>query len=250
MTLNAKPIFMWDNLLARPDAQLSATSSDPDHPVQYLADWREYLTWRAGSGAPQNLEISFPEPKPASALCIYHHNLSSVETVTLSGSANGSVWEEILSLNPNSDQTILKLFNQVSCRYYRLAMGFSPACEIGLLFLGDYLEFPSWTASGFDPNQEELLVEKGKSEEGFLLGAALRCRKRRMALDFRYLSDSWVRNTLIPFWKNHPPKPFLFAWDYQNHPEETYLVELAKPELGLPYQPVFRSLSLELEGRV
>jgi len=250
MTLNAKPIFLWDNLLARPDAQLSATSSDPDHPVQYLADWREYLTWRAGSGAPQNIEVSFPEPKPARAMCIYNHNLSSVENVTLSGSNNGSDWDEILSVNPTSDDPILKLFNQVSYRYYRLAMGMSMVCEIGLLFLGDYLEFPGWTAAGIDPNQEDLILEKGKSEEGYLLGSVEKYRKRRIVLDFRYLSDSWVRNSFIPFWKSHLPRPFLFAWDHQNHSEETYLVEVARPELNLPYQPVYRSLRLELEGRV
>ncbi len=253
MTQNAKPIILWDNLLARPGAVITATSSDPDHPVEYLADWREYLTWQAGSGSLQNIELDLGSAQAADTLAIYQHNLHSagITGVTLYGSDNGTDWTQVVEHPVDSDAPILETFNAAAYRYFKLALavGGEPA-EIGLLFIGGRLQFPSWPASGFDPNPEEQALERARSEEGFLLGTVLKYERRRIQLSFSHLSDSWVRENLIPFWDAHIPRPFLFAWDCLNHPEEIYLVEISEPKRELPYNPVFRSLRLELEGRV
>ena len=158
MSINAKPIILWDNLLGREGAALTATSFDPDHPVEYLADWREYLTWQAGSASPQDLELDLGYTRAADTLAIYNHNLHSagVASTALYGSDNGADWTEIITHAPASDAPILKTFGEVSFRYFKLALSASsdPA-EIGLLFLGGRLAFPSWPAAGFDPNPEE-----------------------------------------------------------------------------------------------
>jgi len=253
MTQNAKPAIFWDNLLARSGAVLSATSSEPGHPVANLADWREYLTWRSADSAAQNLTVDCGSAQAASACLIYRHNIfsSGRSQATLYGSTNGVNWTQIFQQAVGSDDVFFKSFAQVSYRFYKLNInaGGSPA-EIAILFLGNFLEFPSWPAAGFDPNQSEALIENSKSEEGYLLGVAVRYFKRRVSLCFDRLSDDFARNTLLPFWKSHVPKPFLFAWDRTNHPLEIYLMEVSEPKLDLPYGPVHRALKLELEGRV
>jgi|GEM_PF-3991126 len=166
----------------------------------------------------------------------------------------GGDWNQILSLTHgvdfNSDEPILKVFEEVNYRYYKLEITNSGLTQIGFLFLGDYLEFPIWLGEGFDPNQEEISIESANSQEGYLIGVVENYRKRRLNLEFKFLADSWVRNYFLPFWKNHIPNPFIFAWDYLNHSEEVYLVRVVEPKLDIPYEPVYRSLRLELEGRV
>jgi hypothetical protein len=253
MTQNAKPIFLWDNLLARTGASLSVSNSEADHQVHNLADWREYLTWQAGVAGSVDIIADLGSEESASALVLYGHNLFSGQhsTIALYGSSNGSDWNLILQASPDSDDPVLKIFPEVSYRFFRLniAAG-SIAARIGLLFLGPLLEFPSYPVRGFDPNEQETVVENSRSEEGYLLGTIIKHQQRKVGLEFDYLSDLWVREVFLNFWKAHVPLPFLFSWDYANHPRETYLVRVSEPKLELPYQPAYRSLKISLEGRV
>ena len=253
MSQNAKPIFLWDNLLAHEGANLNASSSDADHQVQNIADWREYLTWQAGVTGPVDLTADLGTEQSVSVLALYGHNLYSGQhtDITLSGSNNGSDWNLILQASPDSDDPFLKIFPETSYRYFRLNVGAgSVAAQIGLLFLGSFLEFPSYPVRGFDPNEQETVIENSKSEEGYLLGTVIKYQQRKINLEFNYLSDLWVRQVFINFWKTHLSLPFLFNWDYANHPQETYLVRVSEPKLELPYQPAYWSLKLALEGRV
>jgi len=253
MTLNAKPAFFWDNLLARSGSTLTATSSATGHPVQNLADWREYLTWKSTDGSAQNIICDCGSAQTAAACLIYGHNLfsSGHSQVTLYGSNNGSSWSQIFQQSISSDDVFLKTFNSTSYRYYRLSFNAgSQPLEIPLLFIGEFLEFPSWLKAGFDPNQQETITESNRSESGCLLGQAVKYSRRKITLYFDYLLDDFVRNYLLPFWNTHIPKPFLFAWDRTNHPTESYLVEVLEPKLKLPYQPFYRSFQIELVGRV
>ena len=255
MTQNAKPIFLWDNLMARPGYTLTATSSETGHPVLNLADWREYLTWKAGSGAAQSITVDCGSGnlQPATALVVYGHNFYSAgkTMATLYGGNDNLNWTKIVEQSINSDNVIAKFFNQAIWRYYKLTIDSSlHSAEIALLFIGTYLEFPVWPAAGFDPNQKETVIESAKSEQGHLLGTITKFQRRKMALDFKYLTDSFIRNTFWTFWNAHIPKPFLFSWDKDNHPLETYLVEVADPKLESPYEPAYRSLKIELVGKV
>jgi len=255
MTQNAKPIFLWDNLMARSGYSLTATSSETGHPVSNLAEWREYLTWRAGSGASQDIKVDCGSgnPQPATAMVIYGHNFYSAgkTKATLYGSNDNLNWTKIVEQSISSNDVIAKFFNQASWRYYKLNIDSSMyAAEIALLFIGAYLEFPVWPGAGFDPNQKETVTESAKSEQGYLLGTITKFQRRKIALDFKYLTDSFIRNTFWTFWNAHIPKPFLFAWDKDNHPLETYLVEAADPKLESPYEPAYRSLKMELVGKV
>jgi hypothetical protein len=255
MTQNAKPIFLWDNLMARSGYFLTATSSESGHPVSNLADWREYLTWKAGSGASQDLKVDCGSgnPQTATAIVIYGHNLYSAgkTKATLYGSNDNTNWTKIVEHSISSNDVIAKFFGQTTWRYYKVNVDASnDAAEIALLFIGNYLEFPGWPASGFDPNQKETVTESARSEQGYLLGAVTKFQRRKIQLNFNYLTDSFIRNIFLAFWSAHIPKPFLFAWDKDNHALETYLVEVVEPKLEAPYEPAYRSLKLELAGKV
>jgi len=75
MTLNAKPIILWDNILK--SADISVSSEDPSFPVENLVDWREYLIWKAGQSGEPIIDIDCGAPKTVKAFCLYGHNLFS-----------------------------------------------------------------------------------------------------------------------------------------------------------------------------
>lgn len=239
--------------MARTGYTLTATSSETGYPPSNLADWREYLTWRAGSGASQDIKLDCGAAQPATSMVIYGHNLYTAgkTKATLYGSNDNLNWTKIIEHSINSNDVIAKFFNQATWRYYKLNIDASlNSAEIALLFIGAFMEFPVWPGSGFDPNQKETVTEGAKSEQGYLLGTVTKFCRRKITLNFSYLTDSFIRNTFWTFWNTHIPKPFLFAWDKDNHPLETYLVEAADPKLESPYQPIYRSLKMELVGKV
>jgi len=220
----------------------------------------DYVLVLSRTGAPdvdKTYETSFGVENPYEGKCWFEESLSWAEQEELDLyfilQERGD-WTEIISLTNgedfNSDEPILAVFEEKNYRYYKLEITGSGLTRISNLFLGNFLEFPHWPDSPFDPNSEELSVESALSQEGYLIGVVENYRKRRLTLEFKYLTDSWLREKFLPFWKNHIPKPFIFAWDYLNHPEESYLAQIAEPKLEAPYEPVYRSLRLELEGRV
>jgi hypothetical protein len=253
MTKNAKPIILWDNLLCRADAQLSASSSDPDQPVANLADWREYLCWQAGNASAQEIILQLDSEIAAGFLAICNHNFYSagVGPATLYGSNTASDWSELVAFTIADDKPLFRLFVPTPYKYYKLALGSGTApAQAGLLFIGGGLEFPTWPASGFDPDRIETVIESGRSEEGYLLATVEKYSRRKISLHFSHLAPAWVEENFLPFWDSHIPKPFLLAWDCLNHPSEIFLLEMSDLKRETPWSNNFRSLSIEMEGRV
>ena len=254
MTANAKPTIYWDNLLCKAQS-ITCDNSASDHPAQYLADWREYLKWRSSTAGYAEIKIDLGEAQEVDTIIIYGHNLGEVNAgryLHTNYSDNGWAWrefEDIHSFPSSNDPVIFHKDSPVSARYWLVVFSGTDIAEISLIFLGKGMEFPCYAEAGFDPNRQELVLERVRSERGYLLGTTINYRRRRMTINLPYLPDSWVRDNFLRFWQEHIPKPFLFSWDRENHPEETYLVELAEPRLELPYNPIYRSLQLELEGR-
>ena len=257
----AKPIILWENQLEWAD-EISCLTTDPNYPVENLKDWREYLVWKSTIAGEHTIEINlntgyghFVPGTKIRAFALYNFSSTQAIAIQVDYSSDQTNWTEWFFTDDYLIPFIYIDPEGVSYpnRYWRVKfmidMPMNFRVQTGLMFLGDYLEFPCYPESGFDPNSEEVILEPTRSESGYLLGVVEKYRQRRLSVEFPFLPDSWVRGNFLPFWNNHIPKPFFFAWDRENRPEETYLVEIAEPRLELPYNPIYRSLRLEMIGR-
>jgi hypothetical protein len=186
-------------------------------------------------------------------LAISGHDLytQNAENIALQWSDDDSSWMNCHApFTPSNDNTIFKTFTESAHRYFRLLI---PSCytappQIGVLFIGSYFSFPTYPEPGFDPDGQEKEFEGQWSREGHLLGMISKYTRREIFVRLQRLNPDFLANTFIPFWQNHVPSPFFWAWDTTNHPGEVYLVALAKGRLSMPYTANTRSLELNLVG--
>jgi hypothetical protein len=187
------------------------------------------------------------------SLAISGHDLYTQGTkdIVLQWSDDDSEWTNCHTpFTPSDDKTILESFTEVNHRYFRLLLppGYASPPQIGVLFMGSYFSFPVYADSGFDPDCQEKEFQAQWSQEGHLLGVVGKYTRRDIPARFRRLPASFISDIFLPFWQEHVPSPFFWAWDITNHPEEVYLVTMAKGKLSMPYAANTRSLELEMVG--
>lgn len=249
-----KPIIMFDNRLN--DCTPTATSTAVGYDVLNLRDLRPYTWWKATSTATQYITTPLAGAKTANCLAIYGHNLGTIgATVSVECSSDNFQTDVTVALAgfvPMNDKAILKTFTQLSKQDWRLKItGASAAAQMAILCIGDKLQFERFVTGNFDPNEEEIKGRSLKDDDGQLLGADIDHIKVAVSVSWKYLTPSWVKNSFRPAWDSHIRrlKPFFFAWDPGDHPDEVYFVRVPDGHrLRMPYDPVRRSLTLDLHG--
>jgi hypothetical protein len=176
-----------------------------------------------------------------------------VEGLALKYSDNDSDWSNCFTpFNPASDKALWKSFAEQTHRYFKLVLpaGYTAAPQIGILFIGGFMQFPSWPSGRFDPDEQEIVFSMNRNRAGHLLGANEFYRRREISAEFQVISFAWFASTFMPFWNTHVPRPFFWIWDETNHSGEVYLVAMDKGMLSSPMGPNSRTLKLDLIGVV
>lgn len=250
MTVNAKPIFAWDNPCL--GATIAASTEDTDYPKENLGDARPYARWRGTGSAEQYIEFDFGAARTVTCLGIAGHNLATAgaSDVVLKY-WDGDSWEDCLAaFTPADDRSLFKTFASVSASKVRLYIptGYTSAPEAGVVFAGDYLQFPSWASAEFDPDQVDVVYERNHSNEGQWLGAGIKYRERVITFRFSRLALDWVSAYLVPFWAGGHASPMFVAWDAENHASEAYYLVWDKPSFSAPYRANSRQFEMTLRG--
>lgn len=246
---NAKPLILYDNICA--DAIITAPGEGMDN----LCDYRTYTFWRGVSPekkgkktSEQILEIDGGTSRTADTLAIIGHNLASSGAQISLRHQQVKKWVETLPpFSPATDRAFLKIFPPAqSARWdLRIIPGEEPP-RIAVLMLGSRLTFERYPQP-FDPFPEELHAESAVSVKGHLLASTLQNITSKIQVEWKYLSDRWIREVFQPAWDNHLSllKPFFWAWDIEGHPDEVYYVRIPHDfHLSKPFDPLRRSLSL------
>jgi len=245
-----KPIILAENILE--NATLTATDTEEGYDVNNLKDRRRYTFWKAESSGTIYITADCGENKTGDCLGIAGHNFgtNSIQ-ITLQYSDDNTNWVDVISFTPSSDKPILKTFSSVSKRYWRLKLVSSSVAPIlAVFFLGSKLQFPRYISGEFDPGPEEIIATTARSKAGYLLGSVIRHTKITISVDFRNLTDTWIRNSFKPLWDNYLSNlyPFFWAWDIENFPDEVFYAAIPEGfQLSMPYNPVRRNLHLEME---
>jgi hypothetical protein len=248
--LSARPLILCDNICA------DATINAPGEGMDNLRDYRTYTFWRGSSlekkgkkTSGQILEIDCGISRTADTLAIISHNLGGAQ-ISL-WRQQGEKWVESLApFSPTINKAFLKIFPPAQSSRWdlRIIPGEEPP-RIAVLMLGSRLNFERYPQP-FDPFPEELHAESAVSVKGHLLASALQNITSKIHVEWRYLSDRWIREAFQPAWDKHLAllKPFFWAWDIEGHPDEVNYVRIPHDfRLLKPFDPLRRSLSLTFE---
>lgn len=247
-----KPILLYDNRFL--DGAVTATDTALDYNANNIKDLRTYTFWKAASAGTKYITVDCATSKSADSLGIIGHNFKTANaTVSIESSTDNITWTQRLAgFIPSSDTAFMKTFTSVSARYWRIKIvTASVAPQLAVALLGAKLTFERYLQGPFDPTPEKIEGDSQRSKTGNLLGSVVYYQSRKISADFKHLTPNWVRDTFKPAWDSYLSqlKPFFFAWDPDNHPDEVFFVKLPENfELRMPYDGPRRSLRLDFEG--
>ena len=255
MNSDALPIIAWDNQIEPSVMAIPPSSGDASgFPSANVGDWRPYERWKASTfpNAWIKVDAGAGNTITASILAIMGHNLATIgATFTLDGSDDDASWVTALTITPSGDRALAGTFPEASYRYWRLLFsGETAAAEIGIWFLGPYIQFPDYCLPGFDPQKKKLTTDTTLGQTGELLGTTRRFTTWDITANFGDMDRDWVTLWITPMENTHYPKPFFWVWDEENHPEDVFLLRCDKPEISHAVSANLAMVSLEMTGRM
>jgi hypothetical protein len=253
MALNAKPLILYDNRYL--DGTPTATDTDTGFDVLNIRDLRTYTFWQAAAAGTKYLTVDCGEAQSADALAIVGHTLGTAEaSIWVQYSPDNWVhaYEAMSEYQPPNDKAFLQPFTSVSARYWRVKITTaSVKAKLAVCLLGERLTFEQYCSGAFDPDAQAPVAAANVSDTGNLLGVDISYHQRTVSAQFQRTTASWATGTFLPAWEAHLSllKPFMWAWDIENHATEVYFVRIAPGSaLAMPYNGSRRTLTLSLQG--
>lgn len=237
-------------------ATITSSAEDTGYPDDNVINWRDYVRWHASGANSYWIKANYGSQIAVTGFGISGHNLNTCGArIKLEGSNNDADWTVIVAyITPSNDYTLARCFDSVTYQYYKITIdnnggsNFSP--QLGIWFVGSYLEFPELIEQPFDPNRQRDNSSMQRGESGNILGIVNDWTERRLDVEFNFLTATWVETYWIPFWNTYRFQPFFFSWDYTNHQSEIYLLAFDMDEMSVPYDRIWRMpLSLRMTGR-
>jgi len=205
----------------------TVTSEATGFPKEQMWDLRPYTSWKATSAATQEI-ISDPAAKQsADCIGIYRHNLGSIgATIQIQyADSYGGPYTLETTIVPTDNSPIMKYFTNRT-KYWKIRITSSSSAQIGVLVLGDMLQFPYPPDAPYSPSPETARSKQEYSKGGHLLGVDVRYNEVAPAPVYSNIERAWVKDYFNVFWNAHGKfyKPFFFAWDFDNSPGDIFFV--------------------------
>jgi hypothetical protein len=244
------PLALYDSRLndAAPVASSTATGFD----VLNLRDYRPYTWWKP-SAIPATVTVDCGASVAADYLAVYAHELGSTGcTIEVRKSSDNFAANDVLvaTYTPTDDKPIVVLFTSTSSRYWRLRITTGTAPQMAIALLGRRLEFTEGLDDGFDPLGRETRAQYNVSVKGQPLGKVINYEEWSETIQIPLVTWSWLRDTFLPAWEAHlRSEPWLFSWNPDSYPKETWLVAATGGFKG-PHRPgSYADLSIPVSGR-
>lgn len=249
--MNGLPKIFYDNRLN--DAVPVASTTAAGFSVLNLRDSRPFTWWKP-TAMPATVTVDCGAAKAVDSLAVYGHDLGTrAATIELRGSTDNFGASDVLvdTFAPADDLPFIRQFASVSYRYWRLRFTGAAAPSLAIAAPGVALELPRRMQRGFDPIGRVAKGQSNRSAGGHPLGRVTQYEEWSESLNFRNVSQTWLRDTFLPAWKAHlRDKPVVLAWDPVDHATELYLVTIKDKFSAAHGNGLFTDLRLDVMGVV
>lgn len=203
-----------------PDATVTASSEAPDFPASAVAHPLTYERWRP-TAAPAELLIDAGGWVDVDYVAIAAHTIGSADaTVVIAHSQDGEDWTDAMVIDPDSDNAIMALFEQVTARYWRIQI--SEVAEIGVVYIGRALVMQRGIYGGHSPGtlSRQTEISPTRSVTGQFLGRSIVRQGFNTSYEWSNLTAGWYRQEFDPFVEAALRRPFFIAWKPDRFPDE------------------------------
>jgi len=252
--MSSYPIIAgFPNILST--ATLTSSGVSGSYPLANIIDWRTYIRAHLTSANPASIAADWS----GANITIDCWGVSGHDAFTqgnelrLYGSNDGMSFTLIDTVIPTNNNTVFRVIAPTTYKYFLLSCnhigGGASTQEVGVWYLGNYLEFPELLTTPFDMDIREQRIRSLRGETGLELGNSYEYSLRKPVWTFNWLLSSWITGTFVPWFELAKKYPVFLSWDYTGHPLECYYLGWDMTEFGIPYNNIFRMpLVLKFKG--
>jgi hypothetical protein len=242
MTTNC--FVCYDNILTSPLlTSVTPTSQRTGFSAANCYDWYTTSYWSPAIGsAGFLLYATFSSAVTADYLAIYRHNLGSAGGafyVDYSHDNWATYTSACFSTSATDNELKIILFTAITARYWRVVFSLTPATPfyVGVVMLGRKLPLYRGMIGGFvvprHGRKNEIINQK--TEGGQFVGRVKTSQGARSSINFKHVTQSWVRANWEAFVRHAELLPFLFSWNHDTYPQDAvYCVTDGE----IPYIPI------------
>ena len=214
-------IIGYKNLLDT--GTVTASSEETDYEKENAYDDNTYDAWKPSSVSAW-LKVDMGSATPCDYWAVYSDNISDQSAIIeFQYSDNDADWTTIgVSVTPNDNKPLIKIFSQVSHRYYRLLMT-GAACNINVISFGEYTALPRGMPIGFEVpsmSRESKLVNS-ISEGGNILSNSRISTGFEGAIIMSSCPASWFRTYWEDLAEHLETRLAFFQWNDAKYPNES-----------------------------
>jgi len=208
-------------------SSVTPTSERTGYSAVNCYDWYTTSYWSPTSASGNHRIVwHFSSAVSADYFAIYRHNLATVGgTVVLEHSPNGTTWTTAFTAATATDNELLiKTFTSASKAYWRVTFALSSATPfyVGVVMFGAKLPLYRGMVAGFTVprhgRKNEIINQK--TEGGQFVGRVKTSQGARTSINFKHVTQSWVRANWEAFVRHAELLPFLFSWNHDTYPQD------------------------------
>lgn len=226
MTTNC--FVCYDNLLtSQLLSSIAASSERLGFSAENSFDWYTTSYWSptAASGYHHFVSV-FSSSVTANYFAFYRHNIGTVGgTISLDYSSDSGVTWTTVALDSADDNELKILeFVAVSSTHWRVVVNASTATPfyLGVVMFGQKLPLYRGMIAGFTVprhgRKNEIINQK--TDGGQFVGRAKTSQGARSSINFKHITQAWVRLYWESFVEHAELLPFVFSWNHDTYPQD------------------------------
>lgn len=245
--------ILYDNVLFEA-SNVYATSGQTPGNARIPNTWQR---WTFGNGG--EIVFEMPVQYQIDTVCIGSHNLSGSDyTIGVEWSPNltGTLWYALApGKTPLNNDAMMFYFSggTVGARRIRvLCSGTGVDRYIGYISAGISLQMQRPFFNGHTPINESDVTEyySSRTESGNIIGQQIRRKGFETGAEWQNIDDGWYRTYFAPFKQVAKLRPFFFAWNLLEYPDDVGFCRIAQ-DISAPMQngtTIKRSISMNMLG--
>jgi hypothetical protein len=254
----APPKFMFDSLLRRTGATITATSEElPGYPKDNAYDWLPFTSWKPNAGI-SDLVLVLPAAAAADYFCIaYCADLATNGgNVALAYSTAGTAgpFTTVATITPTDSAAKVTTFASVSAATWRVRVTSTPESRIGIVAFGPSLSVPVGDRVGMSPPEwaRDTKIMNNVSDGGKFLGRSKISDGFQMDFKFNFWSPTFITASWMTFIESFMElNPFFVQWSPDEYPTSVAYAwsdgMIGKPAFT---KPVFTGFTLKIRGTI
>lgn len=220
------PIVGWENVAYITGTTLASTTENASYPLSNLKNQSTFLEWRGTSAAnAEEITITPSSARMFDYVGLASHNFGT-NGITVEIQANNGAGFQVLipAFSVANDSPIIARFTKNTYTQIKIKLqpNGSSVPRLAIAYAGEGLILQRNIYVGHTPITmgRRSNVVNGKSESGNFLGRIVLGELNESGVDLQNLTPLFVRDKLLPFFRNSLEFGWFFAWRPQSYPLE------------------------------